>query len=194
MPRLALTRRSLLAAPLLMRANARDIRVITVRTKEEHHRYRTPYMFGGHQVSQVTLLNVYVEVENRSGQRAAGFGSMPLGNVWSFPSAKLSYDQTLGAMRTLAGKIRDFIADRPDYGHPIELNHQFEPEYLKLAAGINVGEPVPKLCTLVTASPFDAALHDAYGKLYRRSAYLTYSREFLNEDLSRYLNSGFKGR
>ena len=31
--------------------------------------------------------------------------------------------------------------------------------------------PVPKLCVLVTASPVDAAIHDAFGKLHGRSSY-----------------------
>ena len=33
---------------------------------------------------------------------ARGFGSMPLGNVWSFPSKTLAYETTLDAMKNLA--------------------------------------------------------------------------------------------
>jgi L-alanine-DL-glutamate epimerase-like enolase superfamily enzyme len=54
-------------------------------------------------------------------------------------------------------------------------------------------EPIPRLAVLVTASPFDAALHDAYGKLHGRSCYLTYGKRFLPRDLSEFLTREFKG-
>ena len=43
-------------------------------------------------------------VETALGKPGPGFGSMPLGNVWAFPS-RLTYDQTLAAMKDLAGRI-----------------------------------------------------------------------------------------
>jgi L-alanine-DL-glutamate epimerase-like enolase superfamily enzyme len=45
----------------------------------------------------------------------------------------------------------------------------------------------------VTASPFDAAVHDAYGKLFGVSSYRTYGPEHMRYDLSRYLTPEFKG-
>ncbi len=51
---------------------------------------------------------------------------------------------------------------------------------------------MPKLCTLVTASPFDAAIHDAFGKLYGRSSYRTYGRDFMARDLGHYLGVDFR--
>jgi len=44
-------------------------------------------------------------VETVAGQVAKGFGSMPMGNEWSFPSKTLSYDTTLEAMKRLARRI-----------------------------------------------------------------------------------------
>ena len=44
-------------------------------------------------------------------------------------------------------------------------------------------EPIPKLCTLVVASPFDAAMHDAFGKVHGRNGYATYGPDFLPHDL-----------
>jgi L-alanine-DL-glutamate epimerase-like enolase superfamily enzyme len=107
------------------------------------------------------------------------------------------YDQTLAAMRALAAEVEKLTRAFTAYGHPIEINHQLEPAWLKAAgevtARLQLAEPIPKLCTLVTASPFDAAIHDAYGKLNGRTAYQTYGREFLREDLSRYLGPEFRG-
>ena len=42
---------------------------------------------------------------DRGGKSAKGFGSMPLGNVWSFPSKMLTYETTLDAMKVLAGRV-----------------------------------------------------------------------------------------
>ena len=48
------------------------------------------------------------------------------------------------------------------------------------------------LCTLVCASPFDAALHDAFGKVHGRSCYHTYGPDFLSHDLGHYLGPEFQ--
>ena len=182
---------------MLLEANPNDIRIEEISTSEESFLYRAPMKFGGNVVDRVTLLNVKCVVRNRGGKTARGFGSMPLGNVWSFPSRVLKYDDTLQAMNVLATRIRKITAGFKEYGHPVEINYQVEPAWLKaateVAAELKLPEPIPKLCTLVTASPFEAAIADAYGKLYNRSTYRTYTREFLREDLSRYLGADFKG-
>jgi len=189
---------TLAVAPGILRPNPNDIRIESVACAEESFRYRTPYKFGGVDVDRVTLLNVRIRVRGRDGRHAEGFGSMPLGNVWSFPSRTLPYDVTLGAMRALAQKIRAVTAGYGEYGHPVELGTQLEPAWLKAAedAGgeLKLGVAIPKLCTLVTASPFDAALHDAYGKLHGRSVWHCYGREFLRDDLSRFLSPEFRER
>ncbi|MBI1983382.1 MAG: mandelate racemase/muconate lactonizing enzyme family protein, partial [Acidobacteria bacterium] len=58
---------------------------------------------------------------------------------------------------------------------------------------LKLSEPIPKLCTLVTASPFDAALHDAYGKAHGLNCYHTYGPEFMTRDLGQYLGPDFRG-
>src|SRR5437764_5873480 len=86
-----------------------DIRLKNVDFRFEDFRYRTPYKFGGVPVDRATLLHVNSVVEDRNGRSAKGFGSMPLGNVWSFPSKLLDYETTLGAMKTLAERISRII-------------------------------------------------------------------------------------
>lgn len=165
--------------------------------EEQFYIYRTPIKFGGTEVDRVTLLNVRMRVSNRAGQSAEGFGSMPMGNVWSFPSRRMKYNDTLAAMSMLSKRIRAITSDYKDYGHPVELNHELEPEWLRAAdevsAAMQLADPIPKLCTLTTASPFDAALNDAYGKLHKRSIYQCYTQEFLRDDIGRYLGPDFKG-
>src|ERR671929_153762 len=47
--------------------------------------------------------------------------------------------------------------------------------------------------TLVVASPFDAALHDAFGKVHALNCYHTYGPDFLSHDLGHYLGKEFAG-
>ncbi|MEO6726410.1 MAG: enolase C-terminal domain-like protein [Blastocatellia bacterium] len=181
----------------LSQSKQTDIRIEDVSFSYEEFLYRAPYKFGGVQVDRATILNVTVVVKTRDGKTAKGFGSMPLGNVWSFPSREMDYATTLGAMRALAARITKLTANYKEYGHPIDLNVALEPEYLKAAAEVSkelkLTAPIPKLCTLVTASAFDAAIHDAFGKLHHRSCYQTYGRDLMAHDLSHYLNDDFKG-
>ncbi|MFP6764880.1 MAG: enolase C-terminal domain-like protein, partial [Planctomycetaceae bacterium] len=46
---------------------------------------------------------------------------------------------------------------------------------------------LPYLAALVCCSPFDIALHDAYGRLLERDTYRTYTSEFLSRDLAAFL-------
>ena len=197
-----LTRRQALAtaaAPFLAMAAARgaEVAVAEVRHCYEHYAFRTPLKFGGSVMDKTTLLNVECVVRTRAGRSAKGFGSMPVGNIWSYPSRALRPDQTLEAMKALAARIASITNGYGEYGHPIDINCALEPEYLKAASEISrtqkLADPIPKLATLVVASAFDAAIHDAYGKLHGRNCYLTYGPDFMRRDLSHYLTPEFKG-
>ncbi|NOT60089.1 MAG: hypothetical protein HOP19_07675, partial [Acidobacteria bacterium] len=176
---------------------ATDIRIEEISFAYEDHLYRTPYMFGGRSVDRVTLLNVNCTVRTVDGRTARGFGSMTMGNQWAFPSSVMDYDTTLGAMKALAKRINKIINGYKEAGHPLDHFTALEPEFLKAAAEVSrelkLAAPIPKLCVLVTASAFDAAIHDAFGKVHRRSSWQTYSRDLLPRDLSYYLNAEFKG-
>ena len=125
----ALSLSTLSSAPLFAvpRRKPSDIRVKEMHVSYENFPYRTPYQFGGRSVDQVTLLNVDCTVETVSGHVAHGFGSMPMGNEWSFPSETLSYDTTLEAMKQLAERIRKITETYTEAGHPIDINYTQAP-------------------------------------------------------------------
>jgi L-alanine-DL-glutamate epimerase-like enolase superfamily enzyme len=181
--------------PAIVPDRPNDIRILDVRHQFEDFQYRAPYQFGGRSVDRVTILNVTCRVRTNGGRESSGFGSMTLGNAWAFPAA--TQDEGLGAMRALADQLRDVTAACDEKGHPIDLFRVLEPEYLRAASNVSrtrsLSTPIPKLCMLVVASAFDAALHDAYGKAFRRSVYETYSAEFMSRDLSVDLGPRFKG-
>jgi L-alanine-DL-glutamate epimerase-like enolase superfamily enzyme len=172
------------------------IRIERVRTAFQEHRYRTPYKFGGVPVDRATILDVEVDTIGADGRGVTGFASMPLGNVWSFPTRTLPYDVTLGAMKGLAGRLEAIVAGCTEVAHPLELARILEPEFAKAAAeesaARSLAEPIPPLAVLVTASAFDAALHDAGGKALGRSAFLTLTPDLIGHDLSRYLGDDFR--
>jgi len=100
-------------------------------------------------------------------------------------------------MKALAVRIAKVTRSYSDYSHPLDMNHILEPEYLKAAGEVSrdlqLEQPIPKLCTLVTASPFDAAIHDAFGRLHGRNSFQASGKEFVRYDLSHYLNGEFRG-
>lgn len=191
-------RRDLLMMPAFLAAPlSTGARIEAVETSYQDYRYRAPYKFGGKEVDRVTLLTVRCRLLGRNGKTAEGYAAMPLGNVWSFPAPDIPYDTTLEAMRRLAEKIARLTRAYREYGHPLDANRALEPEYLKAAGEVaremNLPRPVPKLCTLVTASPFDAAVHDAFGRLHGRNSFTVCGKDFVRYDLGHYLNREFRG-
>jgi L-alanine-DL-glutamate epimerase-like enolase superfamily enzyme len=200
------TRRALLAGagaaplacatgPAVIAARPTDVRVVEVTHAFEEFRYRAPYQFGGRAVDRTTLLNVTCRVRTGDGREAWGFGSMTMGNAWSFPAA--SQEVGLGAMKALGGAFERVTAACDERGHPLDLWRALEPAYLQAAATVSreraLAVPIPKLCTLVVASAYDGALHDAYGKVFGLSCYETYGPRFVTRDLSADLGPAFKG-
>jgi L-alanine-DL-glutamate epimerase-like enolase superfamily enzyme len=182
-------------APAVRPSRPTDARIVEVRHSFEEFRYRAPYRFGGRSVDRVTLLNVDCRVRTDGGREAWGFGSMTLGNAWAFPTA--SQDAGLGAMKALAEALEPITAACDERGHPIDLARVLEPAYLRAAVDVStrlaLQVPIPKLCTLVVASAYDAALHDAYGKAFSVSVYETYGQSHMRRDLSADLGSAFAG-
>jgi L-alanine-DL-glutamate epimerase-like enolase superfamily enzyme len=161
-----------------------DVAIREVETATHDYRYRTPIKFGGVALDRVTLLTVRVTIENRRGERQSGTSAMPLGNVWAWPSKTLNYHETLQAMLDVADECARLYRTCPIMAHPMEIGHTLEQE---------LPTHVPPLAALVVHSPFDAALHDAYGKLYQRSIYDCYGPQFLTPDLGAFLGPEFAG-
>lgn len=192
---MTLRRREFLAMPAIVMTRDTNARITEIRADFKDYLYRAPYKFGGKEVDRVTMLNVHCRIRTKTGKSAEGFAAMPLGNVWSFPN--LPYDTTLAAMKALAKKIVPVTQNYSEYAHPLDINLALEPEYLKAAAEasqeLKLSVPIPKLCTLVTASPVDAALHDAFGRLHGRNSFTVCGKDFVQHDLSHYLNHEFRG-
>jgi L-alanine-DL-glutamate epimerase-like enolase superfamily enzyme len=174
-----------------------DIQIKNVSIETERIEYRSPIKFGGRVVTDAVLLNATVEVETAAGQRGSGFGSMPMGNVWAWPSNVVSVPQSLEAMLQFALAAAEAARDHLEFGHPLDLTRQLAQEHPSLAAAVekklNLAEPLPKLAELVAASPLEAAIHDAYGKTLKANSYNLLGPEYVAHDLAHYLTPEFAG-
>jgi L-alanine-DL-glutamate epimerase-like enolase superfamily enzyme len=185
-----------------------DIRIRDVHAETERIEYRSPIKFGGRVVTDVVLLNVRIEVETRSGKRGLGQGSMPLGNVWAWPSRSVSPEQSLQAMRDFVSRFVPVIQGYREYGHPLDLTRglisadrravedgTLSATVADLAAKtvqeLGLAEPMPKLAEMVALSPFEAAIHDGYGKALGANSYNLLGPEYVHHDLAHYLNADF---
>ena len=174
-----------------------DIRLVDVSCSTEEYTYRTPIKFGGRVGTSVTLANVTAVVETRDGRRGTGFGSMPVGNIWGWPSNALAPNETEKAMARLSAELAAKANDYSGEGHPLEITHDLSEVYESTAeaviAEMGLAEKMPKLARLVAASPLEAAIHDGYGKALGQNSYNVLGAEYANRDLATYLTDEFAG-
>jgi L-alanine-DL-glutamate epimerase-like enolase superfamily enzyme len=152
---------------------------------------RVPLKFGRETVTSVTCARVKMRVQGHDGRCSEGWGETPLSVTWVWPSA-LGYDERQEALKAFTLKLADAWAGFGAGGHPVEVGHAFIGSVLpglleKFNAEQHTSEPMPWLAALVCCSPFDIALHDAYGRLMDLDVYETYNGRFMKADLSAYL-------
>jgi L-alanine-DL-glutamate epimerase-like enolase superfamily enzyme len=170
-----------------------DIRPVAVELYFIPIKARMPLKFGPEVTTEVTCARVRLTVEDAFGRRAEGWGETPLSVQWVWPSA-LGYEERHQALRSLCIRIAEaWGSESLIGGHPIEVGHRFLEQVLpRVTNAFNTGErpgaePVPLLGALVASSPFDLALHDAFGVLNGVSSFDTYNRQYMSDDLSHYL-------
>ncbi len=174
-----------------------DIRLLSAESSNETIGYRAPIKFGGRVVTDVVILDVVVDVETRDGRRGRGFGSMPMGNAWAWPSGRVADADALAAMVALGERLVIDAGAYRDYGDPLEITHALAAGQATAAGEITgqagLAEPMPRLAQLVAASPLEAAIHDAFGHALGQNSYNLLGSEFINADLGHYLGADFAG-
>jgi len=175
-----------------------DVRVVGVQLYLLPIETRMPLKFGAEVVTRVTCARAKLTVEDRRGRRASGWGETPLSVQWGWPSP-IPYQERHDVMTFLCHALGNWLFSRGFTGHPIEIGHDFIQPLLHFKTyGFNIewaatGEKrrfeIPKLARLICASVFDQALHDAYGVLHEVDTYKTYNAEWMNADLSAYLEA-----
>jgi L-alanine-DL-glutamate epimerase-like enolase superfamily enzyme len=167
-----------------------DIRPVAVDLFFLPIRTRVPLKFGTETLTAVTCARAAVHVRSRDGRHAVGWGETPLSVQWVWPSAT-PYEPRHAALKEFCVELARAWSSFDAWGHPVELGDDFQTqvlqERLRLRNRAVSADPMPWLAALVACSPFDLALHDAFGQLLGRPTYQTYSAEFFSRDLSVYL-------
>jgi L-alanine-DL-glutamate epimerase-like enolase superfamily enzyme len=155
---------------------------------------RVALKFGPETLTQVTCARARVTVTDDQGRTAEGWGETPLSVQWVWPSS-LAYEEREAALKTFCVELTELWASIRARGHPLELGYDFLETVLPgWLEGFNQrhrrgNDPMPWLAALVCCSPFDLAMHDAYGQLYGRPTYETYHAGFMNRDLGYFLQA-----
>lgn len=165
---------------------------------------RMPIKFGPEVFTEATYARVRIRVTDREGNTAEGWGETPLSIQWCWPSS-LSYNRRHEILIDLCRRLTQAWAEFEGSGHPLEVGSDFTEHRLsavrnEMNAVLHHEEQIPYLAALICCSLFDLAVHDAYGNLHEIDIYQTYTPEFLNRDLSQFLepvqgsNVSFEGR
>ena len=149
---------------------------------------RVPLRFGSETLRDVTCARVRVTIAGRDGQIAEGWGETPLSVEWAWPSPA-SHMSRRQAMIDVCGRLAAAFSQFAAWGHALEIGAELQRDVLpSLIEEINAESgadlQIPYLAALVCCSPFDIALHDAYGRLHDAPVYETYNRRFLSRDLA----------
>jgi L-alanine-DL-glutamate epimerase-like enolase superfamily enzyme len=150
-----------------------NTQVIAAEVVFETQPFIKPLILSTGAIDGITLATATVRVR-ANGRDSIGRGSIYLSDLWAWPDARWSHEQRDRQLRAfvvhLAKHLRDFTSD--ESLHPLELglrlhesaNHADAPQFA----------PIPVLARSMCLSPFDAAIHDATGRAFKRSAFATY--------------------
>lgn len=154
--------------------------------------------FGGRVVEDVCVLRVEIVV-TREGTRKQfkGIGEMTMGNAWAWPS-KIPGKITLKLILELAKRLSERVAASELSGDPLQIGRSLgeirDAVTQEMVAEYKIQESIPKLAAMLAASPLEAAIHDAYGRVAGTSSFNCLTSDYLNEDLSAYLGEEFVGK
>jgi len=165
----------------------------------EDYQLRSALVITGGRIEDATEAQVSVAVEDDSGRTATGRGTVFLSAIWAWPQSKHGFIERVDVMQQLCIDVANHLpAICAEPAHPVQhgmkLHEWVDDQAVTTGLRLFITERIPRLAGLVCMSPFDAAIHDAYGRLYDVSSYVTLGREFLDEDLSVWLGERGEGR
>lgn len=162
-----------------------DLKVIGVRLYFIPVKTRMPLKFGPETLTSVTCARVALRLADQHGTSAEGWGETPLSVQWVWPG-DLPYEQRHSALKDFCQQLAATWMNLQASGDPILVGSSFQRDVLSQLHS-QAGFGLPWLAALVCNSPFDLALHDAFGQLMGRPVYQTYTAEFMRHDLSAFL-------
>ena len=178
--------------------NSRHVRIVEVEPIFSVELPAGVFSFGASTAGDLTLAHVRVRVEDRQGRSANGWGAIFLSHPWAFPGTDPDGQRKNDLMKALVTAYGSRLAGGEVWGHPLDHFLAIQPELGPIAATVaaerGIAAAIPALFSLVSLSPLDAAIHDAYGNLHGVSSYDALGADDLSWDLSRVLGDEFTGR
>ncbi len=178
---------------------ATDVRIQDVVCEFETISFRQPMSIAGRAVDHTTIATVTLTAESRDGKKhAVGAGSVPFSNEWAWNTTAVSAAQSEQAFKAFVEQVVELGGVCNELGHPVDLVYHLAGEYDHLAKtlsrNLKIVEPIPPLAQLVGASAFDAALHDAFGRIHGTASYNLLGSKHMAHDLAEYLGKSFAGQ
>ncbi len=168
----------------------KGVRVGEVRLYFLPYRLETPLKFGRETTGRCECVRVWVGVTKRGGAGASGWGEVPIGAAWAWPSL-LALESRTEAMRAFCQELAAAWLGFGAWGAALELGWRFLCEVLPSVWTAHNAErrsrgeeDLPWLAALLCAAPFDIALHDAYGRASGAPSFETLNADYLERDLA----------
>jgi L-alanine-DL-glutamate epimerase-like enolase superfamily enzyme len=175
-----------------------DVRIASIRNERQSFDYRAPVKFGGRVVKDVTVQRTFVTLEERGKNKSFGIGEMTMGTAWAWPSRTMSPEQVTRCVLGLYDRIAAAAAKIEFGTHPIDhamrLKEESKQIAIDLAASMKLTEPIPELAIMLACSSIDAAMHDAFGRLHKSTAFACIDRHHLPDNLDKWLGLEFAGK
>jgi L-alanine-DL-glutamate epimerase-like enolase superfamily enzyme len=169
-----------------------DFKIIGVRLYFLPVKTRMPLKFGSETLTSVTCARVAMRLADNLGNSAEGWGESPLSVQWVWPG-DIPYERRHNALKEFCCELAGEWLDFQPAGDPILIGSNFQRDVL-LPLHAKAKSALPWLAALVCNSPFDLALHDAFGRLVGRPVYETYAARFMQSDLSVFLEPAPNGQ
>jgi L-alanine-DL-glutamate epimerase-like enolase superfamily enzyme len=134
--------------------------------------FARPLVLSSGTIDRITQADVRVEVEVDGRHRGVGNGCIYLSDLWAWPHPTLDHPARDAAMRAYASSLADTLPGilhrDGSAAHPLSLGLRLHEHALHQSDGPSPWPPA--LARMVSASPFDAAIHDAVGRAIGRNA------------------------
>jgi L-alanine-DL-glutamate epimerase-like enolase superfamily enzyme len=153
-----------------------DVQIIAAEVVFEEQPFVKPLILSTGRIERITQATASVRIR-ANGREITGLGSIYLSDLWAWPDPRFSHEQRDLKLRELTTEIANQLRDLTgrERAHALELG-------LRLHHGVNhlkdqCWSDIPILARSMCLSPFDAAIHDAAGLAFNRSAFALYGDE-----------------
>lgn len=161
-----------------------DIRILSARCDFRDIELAHPLRLASGVVDRFTLALVSIVAADRRDRTATGTGASVLSVPWSWPSDEIPWRDRDQALRDLTMRAGEAVVGVGPTD-PITIHDDLRPRIAGLAAAARAdgSGPIPSLAVALASGAIDNAVHDAWARCARRSAYRLYAAGRIREPI-----------